>query len=51
MRTYRLRHFFKRRPESLFTEHLRYDEDDEGSEKASASEDIYQGVTRGGKHW
>jgi hypothetical protein len=33
-----------------FTEHLCHDEDDEGSEKASASEEIYQGVTRGGKH-
>ena len=34
----------------LFTEHFCYDEDDEGSEKASASEEIYQGVTGGGKH-
>src|ERR1035441_1234512 len=50
MRTYRLRHFFKRRPGSLFTKHSCYEEDDDGSEKASASEDIYQGVTRGGKH-
>jgi hypothetical protein len=33
-----------------FTEHFCYEEDDDGSEKASASEDIYQGVTRGGKH-
>src|ERR1035437_6319679 len=34
----------------LFAEHFRYDEDDKGSEKASASEEIYQGVTSGGKH-
>ncbi len=33
-----------------FTEHLCHDEDDEGSKEASASEEIYQGVTRGGKH-
>ena len=33
-----------------FTEHFCYDEDDKGSEKASASEEIYQGVTNGGKH-
>ena len=33
-----------------FTEHFCYDEDDEGSEKASAAEEIYQGVTCGGKH-
>jgi hypothetical protein len=33
-----------------FTEHFCYDEDDEGSEKASAAEEIYQGVTSGGKH-
>jgi hypothetical protein len=33
-----------------FTEHFCPDEDDDGSEKASASEEIYQGVTRGGKH-
>src|ERR1035437_310318 len=33
-----------------FAEHFCYDEDDEGSEKASASEEIYQGVTSGGKH-
>jgi hypothetical protein len=33
-----------------FTEHFCYDEDDEGSEEASASEKIYQGVTNGGKH-
>src|ERR1022692_5064512 len=31
-------------------EHFCYDEDDKGSEKASASEEIYQGVTSGGKH-
>ena len=34
-----------------FTEHFCYDEDDEGSEKASPAEEIYQGVTRGGEHW
>ena len=34
----------------LFAEHFCYDEDDKGSEKASASEEIYQGVTSGGKH-
>jgi hypothetical protein len=28
-----------------FTEHFCHDEDDDGSEKASASEKIYQGVT------
>ena len=33
-----------------FTEHFCYDEDDEGSEKAAAAEEIYQGVTSGGKH-
>ena len=33
-----------------FTEHFCYDEDDKGSEKASAAKEIYQGVTRGGKH-
>ena len=33
-----------------FTEHFCNHEDDEGSEKASASEEIYQGVTSGGKH-
>jgi hypothetical protein len=33
-----------------FAERFCYDEDDEGSEKASASEEIYQGVTSGGKH-
>jgi hypothetical protein len=37
------------RPNS-FTEHFCYDEDDKGSEKASASQEIYQGVTSGGKH-
>jgi hypothetical protein len=31
-------------------EHFCSDEDDEGSEKASASEEIDQGVTSGGKH-
>jgi hypothetical protein len=36
---------------NLFAEHFCYDEDDKGSEKASASEEIYQGVTSGGKHW
>src|ERR1035437_6136275 len=45
----RANNFFKRRDGS-FTEHVCYDEDDEGSEKASASEEIYQGVTSGGKH-
>jgi hypothetical protein len=34
-----------------FTEHFCYEEDDDGSEKAAASEDIYQGITSGGKHW
>jgi hypothetical protein len=33
-----------------FTEHFCYEEDDDGSEKASASEEIDQGVTSGGKH-
>ena len=33
-----------------FAEHLCYYEDDDGSEKAAASEEIYQGVTSGGKH-
>jgi len=33
-----------------FTEHFCYEKDDDGSEKASASEEIYQGVTSGGKH-
>jgi hypothetical protein len=33
-----------------FTEHFCYDEDDEGSEKASAAEEIYQGITSSGKH-
>src|ERR1039457_2776540 len=33
-----------------FTENFCYDEDDEGSEKASPAEEIYQGVTRGGEH-
>src|ERR1017187_7358145 len=33
-----------------FTEHFFFDKDDDGSEKASASEDIYQGITSGGKH-
>src|ERR1019366_5849379 len=37
------------RPNS-FTEHFCYDEDDKGSEKASASEEIYQGVTSSGKY-
>ena len=32
------------------TEHFCYDEDDEGPEKAAAAEEIYQGVTSGGKH-
>ena len=31
-------------------EHFCYDEDDEGPEKASSAEEIYQGVTGGGKH-
>jgi hypothetical protein len=34
----------------LFTEHFCHDEDDDGSEKASAREEINQGVTNGGKH-
>ena len=34
----------------LLTEHFRNDEDDEGTEKASASEEIDQGVACGGKH-
>ena len=33
-----------------FAEHLCREEDDNGSEKAPASEEIYQGVTSGGKH-
>ena len=37
------------RPNS-FTKHFGYDEDDDSSEKASASQKIYQGVTGGGKH-
>src|ERR1035438_10103238 len=41
-------HWFLRR--HSFAEHLRHDEDHEGSEKASASEEIYQRVTSGGKH-
>jgi hypothetical protein len=32
-----------------FPEHFRYDENDDGSEKASASEEVYQGVTSSGK--
>jgi hypothetical protein len=47
-RTYRLRHFFKRRPGSLFTKHFCYEEDDDGSENTSASEKPYQGVTCSG---
>lgn len=35
----------------LLAEHFRYDEDDEGSDKASASEEIDQRVTNSGKHW
>jgi len=34
----------------LIYEHFCNHEDDEGSDKASASEEIYQGVTSGGKH-
>ena len=33
-----------------FTEHFCCDKDDEGSEKAAAAEEIYQGVTSGRKH-
>jgi hypothetical protein len=33
-----------------FTEHFRHEEDDDSSDKASASEEIYQGVTSGGEH-
>jgi hypothetical protein len=33
-----------------FTEHFCYEKNDDGSDKASASEEIYQGVTNGGKH-
>jgi hypothetical protein len=33
-----------------FAEHFGYDEDDEGSEKASASQEVYQRVASGGKH-
>jgi len=32
------------------TEHFGYEEDDDGSENASASEEVYQGVTYGGEH-
>ena len=32
------------------TEHFCHDEDDEGSEKSPASEEIYQGVSGCGKH-
>ena len=32
------------------TEHFGYQEDDDSSKEASASEEIYEGVTRGGKH-
>jgi len=32
-----------------FTQHFCYDEDDEGSEKTSASQEIDQGITSGGK--
>ena len=35
---------------NLFTKHLRHEEDDEGPEKASASKEIDQGVTSGGKY-
>jgi hypothetical protein len=35
---------------NLFTKHFGYYEDDEGSEKASASQEIYQRVTSGGEH-
>jgi hypothetical protein len=35
--------------QNSFTAHFCYDEDDEGSEKASTSQKIDQGVTSGGK--
>jgi hypothetical protein len=36
--------------QNSFTAHFCDDENDEGSEKASTSKKIYQGVTSGGKH-
>ena len=36
--------------QNSFTEHFGYDKDDEGSKKASASQEVYQRVTSSGKH-
>jgi len=33
-----------------FTEHFSHEEDDDGSEKTSASKEIYQGETGGSEH-
>jgi hypothetical protein len=38
------------RRRNSFPEHLRYDEDNESPEKASAPEEIYQRVANGGEH-
>jgi hypothetical protein len=39
-----------KRMQGSFTEHFRHEENDDGSDKASSSQEINQGVSNGGKH-